>query len=66
MAKIGNGHVVSDMATSYYDNMLTKFGEAEIKEFVSLLLDREFSSRIFLTSCRGGFKNLTTYFCKNP
>jgi len=62
MAKIGNGHGVSDMATSYYDNMLTKFGEAEIKEFISLLLDREFSSRVLLTSCRYGFKNLTTYF----
>ena len=62
MAKIGNGHGVSDMATSYYDNMLTKFGETEIKEFISLLLDREFSSRILLTSCRIGFKSLTTYF----
>ena len=62
MAKIGNGHGISDMATSYYDNMLSKFGEPEIKEFVSLLIDREFSSRICLTSCRGGYRNLATYF----
>ncbi len=62
MAKIGNGHGTSDMATSYYDNMLSKFGEIEIKEFVSLLLDREFSSRICLSSCRGGYKNLAIYF----
>ncbi len=62
MAKIGNGHGVSDMATSYYDSMLSKFGEQEIREFVSLLVDREFSSRVCLTSCRGGYKNLATYF----
>ena len=62
MAKIGNGHGISDMATSYYDNMLSKFGELEIKEFVSLLSDREFSSRISLTSCRERYRSLVAYF----
>ena len=62
MAKIGNGHGISDMATSYYDNMLSKFGESEIKELVSLLVDREFSSRVSLSSSRDGYKNLSTYF----
>lgn len=62
MAKIGNGHGISDMATSYYDKMLSKFGELEMKEFVSLLGDREFSSRICLTSCRNGYRSLAACF----
>lgn len=62
MSKIGNGHGISDMAVSYYDNMLSKFGEPEIKEFVSLLGDREFSSRICLSSCRSGYRSLAGYF----
>ncbi len=62
MSKIGNGHGVSSMSTSYYDSMLQKFGESEIKEFVSLLEDREFSSRITLTSCGARYKTLATYF----
>ena len=62
MSKIGNGRGVSDMAVSYYDNMLSKFGEHEIKEFVSLLGDREFSSRIRFESCGEGYKTLANYF----
>ena len=31
MAKIGNGYGVSAMAISYYDDLLAKFGESEIK-----------------------------------
>ncbi|MDF4951235.1 hypothetical protein P3580_21565 [Vibrio parahaemolyticus] len=62
MAKIGNGHGISTMAESYYDNMLTKFGDDEIKEFVFLLSDSEVSSRVCLLSCNQGFKNLATYF----
>ena len=62
MAKIGNGHGVSGMATPCYDNMLSKFGEPEVKEFVLLLTDREFSSRISLSSCKGKFKSLAGYF----
>ncbi|MCZ4336157.1 hypothetical protein [Shewanella colwelliana] len=62
MSKIGNGHGVSSMAASYYDNMLQKFGESEIKEFASLVMDREFSSRIALSSCRNNYKALANYF----
>ncbi|MBD2782752.1 hypothetical protein [Xenorhabdus szentirmaii] len=62
MAKIGNGHGISTMAESYYDSMLTKFGDDEIKEFVCLLSDSEVSSRVCLPSCYKGFQHLATYF----
>ncbi len=62
MARIGNGHGISEMAMPFYDHMLNKFGEPEIKEFVSLLNDREFSSRISLSSCQRGYRTLSSYF----
>lgn len=62
MVKIGNGHGISVMAEPYYDSMIEKFGESEIKEFIKLLSDRELSSRIALRSCTSKFKSLTTYF----
>lgn len=62
MAKMGNGHGISTMAESYYDSMLVKFGDDEIKEFVSLLTDREITSRLCLSSCQQGYKNLASYF----
>jgi len=61
MAKIGNGYGISGMAEPYYDSLIEKFGESEIKEFVQLLLDREFSSRVALRSCTQHFKNLAKY-----
>ena len=61
MTKIGNGYGISGMAEPYYDSLIEKFGEHEIKEFVQLLLDREFSSRVALRSCTPNFKNLANY-----
>ena len=62
MAKIGNGHGISHMAVSYYDNMLAKFGEPEIREFSSLPFDREFASRVALSSCESGYRALAQYY----
>lgn len=62
MARVGNGYGVSSMAVSYYDAMLQKFGEAEIAEFVRLLLDREFSSRVALSSCEQNYRSLAAQF----
>lgn len=64
MARIGNRHGVSRMAISYYDNMLSKYGEPEIKEFIYLLSDREFASRVSLLSCRNEFVALASCFLK--
>ena len=62
MAKIGNGNGISHMAISYYDNMLAKFGESEIREFSSLPFDREFASRAALSSCVSGYRALAQYY----
>lgn len=51
MAKIGNGYGISNMAEIYYDEMISKFGEPELKELVKLLLNKEFSTRLYLSSC---------------
>ncbi len=61
MTKIGNGYGISGMAESYYDSLIEKFSENEIKEFVQLLIDREFSSRVALRSCTPNFKKLAGY-----
>lgn len=61
MVKIGNGYGVSGSAEPYYNSLIEKFGESEIKEFAKLLLDREISSRLALRSCTPNFKNLATY-----
>jgi len=55
MARIGNGHGVSDMAVPYYERLITKFGETELREVALLLTDREFSSRVGLRSCLSNF-----------
>ena len=58
MARIGNGHGTSDMAVTYYENLIAKFGEVELREVALLLVDREFSSRVGLRSCVSSFKAL--------
>lgn len=58
MARIGNGHGTSEMAVPYYERLITKFGEAELREVALLLTDREFSSRIGLRSCLSNFRAL--------
>lgn len=58
MAKIGNGHGISEMAVPYYDRLVLKFGEAELREVALLLADREFSSRVGLRSCVSNYRAL--------
>lgn len=59
MVKIGNGYGISNMAETYYDEMINKFGELELKEFVKLVLNTEFSARLHLSSCAKNFKQLS-------
>jgi hypothetical protein len=62
MTKMGNGYGVSTLAESYYDKLISMFGEYEIKEFVSLPMDTEFASRISLSVCAINFRSLAQYF----
>jgi hypothetical protein len=59
---IGNGHGVSNGAFSYYTEMLGRFTDLEILEFVRLLLDSDFSTRLHLPNCLKGFRKLVEYF----
>jgi hypothetical protein len=61
MAKIGNGHGVANVAVPYYDEMISKFGDNEIKEFIKLLSDREFSSRVALRNCTQSYRAHAQY-----
>jgi hypothetical protein len=56
---IGNGYGVCREAFSIYNNLLNKFTDSEIKEFVKLFLDTDFSSRIRFDSCVKSYR----YYC---
>lgn len=58
MARIGNGYGLSAMAVPYYDQLIQKFGEPELREVGLLLVDREFASRVNLKPCRENFRAL--------
>ncbi|WP_431495682.1 hypothetical protein [Pseudomonas brassicacearum] len=62
MVKVGNGYGVSGMAVAYYDEMIARFSEDELKEFVKLATDREFSARLSLRSCAPAHKLLAQSF----
>ena len=61
MSKVGNGYGVSSMAEPYYDSLIEKFSDSEIKAFLYLLTDREFSSRVSIKLCCNNFRNLAKY-----
>lgn len=62
MCKLGNGYGVSNGAVYYYDQMIAKFGDNELKEFVRLVLDSEFASRVSIARCAESYKNLAATF----
>ncbi|MEG5921214.1 hypothetical protein UXO48_08105 [Enterobacter hormaechei] len=62
MCKLGNGYGVSNGAVYYYDQMIAKFGDNELKEFVRLVLDSEFASRVSIARCAESYKNLAAIF----
>lgn len=59
---LGNSYGVSNMALSYYQEMLGKFGEAEIKEFCKIIYDKDVISRLNLSRCAAGYKELASYY----
>ncbi|HHF3735787.1 TPA: hypothetical protein ACPOID_001824, partial [Haemophilus influenzae] len=62
MCKIGNGYGSSWDAVPYYDSLIEKFTEEEIKEFVKLISDPEISSRVSISNCAEKYKNLAEKF----
>ncbi|MBC7037622.1 hypothetical protein G6O47_24285, partial [Salmonella enterica subsp. enterica serovar Enteritidis] len=49
-------------AVYYYDQMIAMFGDNELKEFVRLVLDREFASRDSIARWAESYKNLAATF----
>lgn len=62
MCFIGNGYGVSNGAYDYYNNLLNRFTEPHIKEFVLLLNDSDVRSRLQFNSCSSRFKTLVEEF----
>lgn len=62
MTTIGNGYGVSEMALPHYKKMTNSFSEDEFKDFVRLLLERDFSARLALRGCALAYKNLAQGF----
>ncbi len=64
MCFIGNGHGVSNLAYTYYEEMINKFQDKEIVKFCILPKDREFASRLQFTECKTCYKELALNFRK--
>lgn len=63
LVRIGNGYGVSNSAIPYYNDMINKFQELELKEVTKLVLDEEINSRLKNhVSCASEFLNLANIF----
>ncbi|MCO7128334.1 hypothetical protein NIE88_21650 [Sporolactobacillus shoreicorticis] len=62
MCSIGNGYGVSGGASIYYDNLINRFNEVQMTEFVGLLNDSDVRSRLQFPSCAERFKDLIKKF----
>jgi hypothetical protein len=62
MARIGNGHGISRAAVPYYQDLLNRFQESEIRQVPRLLGDTEFTSRLQLEICAKEYRNLCSMF----
>jgi hypothetical protein len=52
MCQIGNGYGVSSGAEPIYDNLISRWQDSHISQFVKLTCDSEIASRLQFTSCR--------------
>lgn len=62
MCRIGNGYGVSRSALPYYDELLNRFEESEIRQVPRLLRDSEFTSRLQFEVCATKYRLLCTSF----
>ena len=60
MCRIGNGHGESWNATSYYDEMLARFPDGQIIEFIRLIQDGEVSSRLQFRRSARNFQSIAS------
>ncbi|MBM7606005.1 hypothetical protein JOC75_004033 [Metabacillus crassostreae] len=62
MCSIGNGFGVSDVALVYYEDLLNRFNEPQIIEFVKLVSDSDVKSRLQFSLCSNRFKKIIEKF----
>jgi hypothetical protein len=55
LCRMGNSYGISYAATDYYDELISRFQEAEIQQVARLLLDKEVASRLQYTVCAKRF-----------
>ena len=58
MCRIGNGHGISWAAEEYYDDLLGRFSDAHILQFINIVRDSEVASRLQLSSCAASYQKL--------
>lgn len=56
MCRIGNGYGVSRDAQPYYDQLIDKFQEAEIREVGRLVTDQDVMSRLQFSNCAQNYR----------
>jgi hypothetical protein len=64
MCRVGNFYGVSYAAIDYYDELISRFQEAEIQQFACLLLDKEVSSRLQSPICAERFLEICSLLRK--
>lgn len=62
MCSIGNGYGVSEGALIYYKELLARFKEEQIREYIKLLGDSDVNSRLQFSSCAKNFKEIASEF----
>ena len=64
LCAIGNGYGVCREAFSIYNGLINKYTDSEIKEFVKLFLDIDFSNRLRFDSCINSYRHYCTILKK--
>lgn len=62
MCSIGNGFGISDAAYTYYGELLNRFNELQIRDFVQLPNDSDVKSRLQFSPCSNRFNKLVEQF----
>lgn len=62
MARIGNGSGIARSALPYYEELLNRFQDSEIRQVPLLLRDTEFTSRLQFDSCAVQYRKLCMAF----
>lgn len=60
LCRIGNGYGVAGLAEPIYDELIGKFTDNEIKEFLQLFNDVEISSQLNCKSCQQNLRDILT------